>query len=91
MQLRQDLVAGGLELLDRADELVAPPGEGTGERNSPTLLNVAQHRWFFHDGRADTIRDAIEMHDGEGLAAANAFRGLSTTEQEDLLRFLETR
>lgn len=30
-------------------------GLGRGERNSPTLWNVAYQRWFFWDGRADTL------------------------------------
>lgn len=30
-------------------------GEGTGTRRSPTLLNVAYQRWFFWDGRADSL------------------------------------
>jgi cytochrome c peroxidase len=25
------------------------------DRNTPTVLNVAQHRWFFWDGRADSL------------------------------------
>ena len=34
-----------------------PLAEGleTGDRNTPTLLHVAQHRWFFSDGRADSL------------------------------------
>jgi cytochrome c peroxidase len=30
-------------------------GLGKGERNTPTLWNVAYQRWFFWDGRADTL------------------------------------
>ena len=29
--------------------------EGAGIRNTPTLLNVAKRRWYFWDGRADTL------------------------------------
>lgn len=44
-------------------------GLGTGRRNSPSLWNVAQQRWFFWDGRSDTlwsqaiqpIEDPLEM------------------------------
>lgn len=30
-------------------------GEGLGERNSPTLWNVAYNRWMYWDGRGDSI------------------------------------
>ena len=30
-------------------------GLGRGERNTPTLWNVAYQRWFFWDGRADSL------------------------------------
>ena len=30
-------------------------GEGTGSRNTPTILGAARRRWFTWDGRADTI------------------------------------
>lgn len=30
-------------------------GLKTGERNTPTLLNVAQQQWYFWDGRADSL------------------------------------
>ncbi len=30
-------------------------GMGTTTRNTPTLINVAYNRWFFWDGRADTL------------------------------------
>jgi cytochrome c peroxidase len=35
-----------------ADGLKTPPG---GLRNTPSLLNVAYNRWFFWDGRADSL------------------------------------
>lgn len=30
-------------------------GVGMGTRRTPTLINTAYHRWFFWDGRADTL------------------------------------
>ncbi|MCX6125886.1 MAG: hypothetical protein NTV34_14220 [Proteobacteria bacterium] len=30
-------------------------GLGEGKKNTPTLINVFQGRWFFHDGRADSL------------------------------------
>jgi cytochrome c peroxidase len=51
---------------------------GTGTRNTPSLWNVAQNRWFFWDGRADSlwsqalkpIEHAAEL-DGSRLQAAH--------------------
>jgi cytochrome c peroxidase len=48
------------------------------DRNTPTVLDVAQHRWFFWDGRADSlwaqsiqpIVDAREMGASPGHVAA---------------------
>ena len=38
-----------------ADGLPLPMGLAEGERHTPSLLNVGWHRWFFWDGRADTL------------------------------------
>ena len=38
-----------------ADGLALPSPPGSSERHSPTLLNVAHQRWFFWDGRADSL------------------------------------
>lgn len=32
-----------------------PSGQGIGTRHTPGLINVAHQRWFFWDGRADTL------------------------------------
>lgn len=60
-----------------ADGRPVSVGVGEGTRNTPGLLNVAQQRWFFWDGRADTlwsqalkpIEHASEM-DGSRVAIA---------------------
>ncbi len=46
--------------------------------------------YFLHDGRARTLRDAIELHGGEGAASREAFRRLSPAEQEAILAFLRS-
>jgi CxxC motif-containing protein (DUF1111 family) len=45
---------------------------------------------FLHDGRAKTVRDAILAHDGQGLAARNAFAAMSSTDQNFLIRFVNS-
>jgi CxxC motif-containing protein (DUF1111 family) len=46
--------------------------------------------FFLHDGRAESLREAIEFHGGEGAASRDAFDLLSADEQELLLRFLRS-
>jgi CxxC motif-containing protein (DUF1111 family) len=43
---------------------------------------------YLHDGRASTLSEAIEAHDGEAKSAANHFRLLNPAERQKLLRFL---
>lgn len=38
-----------------ADGRALPEGIDVGERNTPSLLNVAYQRWWFWDGRADSL------------------------------------
>jgi CxxC motif-containing protein (DUF1111 family) len=45
---------------------------------------------YLHDGRARTIEEAILWHGGEGQAAKDAFKSLSSGDKSALLRFLET-
>lgn len=52
--------------------------------------NVNGHTRLLHDGRARSIAEAILWHDGEGLAAREAFRNMSREEREAVLRFLES-
>jgi CxxC motif-containing protein (DUF1111 family) len=43
---------------------------------------------FLHDGRAATLAEAILTHDGEGAAAAGAFRRLTHDDRKALLVFI---
>jgi cytochrome c peroxidase len=60
-------------------------GLGQGQRNTPTLWNVAYQRWFFWDGRADTlwsqalvpIENPLEM----GTSAAEAVAHLARSKE----------
>jgi CxxC motif-containing protein (DUF1111 family) len=72
-------------------------GDGiTSGSAGPTMMRTAP-LWglraksaLLHDGRAADIPTAIELHDGQGKAAAVAFKALSTQEQQDLINFLDT-
>ena len=45
---------------------------------------------YLHDGRAPDLPTAISLHDGQGKAASQAFQALSTSQQQDLVNFLDT-
>jgi cytochrome c peroxidase len=64
-------------------------GLGRGERHSPTLLNVAYQRWFFWDGRTDSLwaqavqplESSIEMG-GDRVATAHLIASDATLRSE---------
>lgn len=69
----------------------------TSEWRTPPLWGVGIQQNFqggrtflLHDGRAETLRDAVEFHGGEGAASRDAFRALSVDQQERLLLFLRS-
>jgi len=72
-------------------------GDGiTSDAAGPTMMRTAP-LWgirarsrFLHDGRAETIADAITLHAGQGADAAAAFKRLSATQQQQVLAFLNT-
>ena len=42
-----------------------------------------------HDGRAETLQEAIELHAGEASASRAAFQALAPGERSDVIAFLE--
>jgi CxxC motif-containing protein (DUF1111 family) len=59
------------------------------EYRTQPLWGVSMHGPWLHDGRAATLREAVELHAGEAEAIRDAFLALPPAEQADLLRFLE--
>jgi CxxC motif-containing protein (DUF1111 family) len=62
---------------------------GTEMKTAP-LWGLKYSSPYLHDGRAPTISDAIRAHDGEGLKARERFEKLTTSQQRQLLDFLNT-
>jgi CxxC motif-containing protein (DUF1111 family) len=60
------------------------------EWRTPPLWGLRDSAPYLHDGRAETIADAVALHAGEGLTAAKAFRSLSQGEREQVELFLQT-
>lgn len=69
-----------------------PPTFGAGAREwrTPPLWGLRDSAPYLHDGRAETIADAIVMHDGEGAMAAQAFEKLTPEQRRQLDMFLQS-
>jgi len=59
-------------------------------RTAP-LWGVRAKSRLLHDGRAETIAEAVAFHDGQGAAARDAFQALPQMQQNQLVAFLLTR
>lgn len=46
--------------------------------------------FYLHDGRASSLREAIEYHGGESASSRSEFRNLTKEEQEQLITFLKS-
>jgi CxxC motif-containing protein (DUF1111 family) len=60
------------------------------EWRTPPLWGVADSAPYLHDGRAETLSDAILRHGGQGEKSAKRFRELVREEQTELIAFLST-
>jgi CxxC motif-containing protein (DUF1111 family) len=72
---------------DLADGIEQGVAKGNEFRTHP-LWGIASVGPYLHDGRADTLTEAILMHGGEGQSARDAFDALSDAEQADVIEFL---
>ncbi len=59
------------------------------EFRTEPLMGLRFATAFLHDGRATTITQAIELHDGEARGARNRFLRLTQFERFALMRFLK--
>jgi len=64
-------------------------GEADGDqwRTAP-LWGLRFRQLLMHDGRADSILDAIKLHSGEAATSRSRFLGLSAIQKKQLLEFL---
>ena len=53
------------------------------------LWGVSRTFPFLHDGRAQTLHEAISLHGGEAELIRDAFLALTPSEQADVISFLE--
>jgi CxxC motif-containing protein (DUF1111 family) len=91
-RMGQELVGGGyygdppLPLPDGT----AGEGPAPSEWRTPPLWGVADSAPYLHDGRAETLDDAIRQHSGQGRRAALRFEKLTSAEQTQLVAFLKS-
>ncbi len=75
-------------------EAIAPPNSTTvpvaPEWKTPALWGVADSAPYLHDGRADTLEDAILAHAGEAAGVTDAYKVLKPAEQQEVIAFLKT-
>ena len=58
------------------------------EFRTQPLWGVGLHPPYLHDGRADTLQEAIEWHGGEAQNSRDEWLALSILEQQQILEFL---
>jgi CxxC motif-containing protein (DUF1111 family) len=68
---------------------MSDPGAEVGMYQTPVLWGIGDTAPYWHDGRAETLRAAIEMHKGEARFSAGAFNNLSRDDKASLILFLK--
>lgn len=74
-----------------ADQLGIEDGTASmREFRTTPLWGLVASRPYWHTGEADTIHEAIELHDGEAAASRDRHRASSAADQAALRHFLES-
>jgi cytochrome c peroxidase len=63
-------------------------GAAVQEWRTPPLWGLVDSGPYLHDGRAETIDDAIRLHGGQASASAQRYAQLSARERRQLEAFL---
>jgi CxxC motif-containing protein (DUF1111 family) len=85
-----DLPVLGAVVETKTREKAPKVGAGTREWRTPPLWGLRDSAPYLHDGRAETIEDAVVLHHGEGLIAAQAFSQLAPRERMQIELFLQS-
>lgn len=81
--------------ITRTRTVITPPSLNdfemtTQEWKTAPLWGVADSAPYLHDGRAETLDEAIRLHGGQAAASAERYAALPSFEQEQLVAFLGT-
>ncbi len=72
---------------DLDDRVIAGLATGSEWRTAP-LWAVSLHGPYLHDGRADTLHDAITAHGGESAASRDRYMALPDADQQAVVAFM---
>jgi CxxC motif-containing protein (DUF1111 family) len=91
-RMGQPLQGGGSYGQPPPEDPNSKPHDGplADEWRTPPLWGVADSAPYLHDGRANTLQDAIRLHGGQAARAAHRFASLPPLEQTQLIAFLKT-
>ncbi|MDM4018519.1 di-heme oxidoredictase family protein [Roseiconus lacunae] len=76
--------------LDKYLRLRFEPTRFNEEWRTPPLWGVADSAPYMHDGRAETLLEAITLHGGESAATRDRFLSLPKPGRDAIIAFLET-
>jgi cytochrome c peroxidase len=80
------IMGGGATNVDRQNAL----GALRQEWRTPPLWGVRDSAPYLHDGRADTLEQAIALHGGEAVRSAQRFFELKPEERMHVIAFLKS-
>lgn len=78
------------EILPAGSAGIVDGDAGMLEFRTAPLWGISQTAPYLHSGAADTIDEAIRMHDGEAVNVRTAYENLSDEDRAALLAFLQT-
>ena len=90
-RMGQTLQGGGSYGQPPPEDPNSKPHDGplADEWRTPPLWGVADSGPYLHDGRANTLQDAIKLHGGQAARSARRFASLASSEQAQLIAFLK--
>jgi CxxC motif-containing protein (DUF1111 family) len=91
-RMGQDLEGGGSYHDPPVPIPDGPPDRGpsAAEWRTPPLWGVADSAPYMHDGRANSLEDAIRLHRGQAARSADRFVTLPEGDQKKVIAFLKT-
>ncbi len=76
--------------LTTLDDLRMPPEVRAGRWRTPPLWGVRDSAPYLHDGRADTLEQAIALHAGQSAGPTARYSALSPLGKQQVLAFLKS-
>jgi CxxC motif-containing protein (DUF1111 family) len=68
----------------------SPDAPKSSEWRTPPLWGFRDSGPYLHDGRAQTLEEAVALHGGEAVASATRFFRLSSSERLEVQAFLRS-